>query len=204
MCGVPAKRLAAATVNGLEVVMRKAMVSVMGVAALIFALSSQAALVTLSSPVTVVNSGATFSIDILGVGFADAIDGGGFNLQFNPGVVKVLGIDFDPIWDFASAPPETPAGRLSDVYFNTTHMGGYKDDFRIATLRLKAIAQGDSAIGLTESSTFVFAGGLTEVTVSVAGGSVQVVPEPSTVAFAAIGLGIAWVAGRRRAIKSST
>lgn len=159
--------------------------------------------VVLSPANTTVEPGATFAVQVLGVGFTDNVVGGGFNFSFNPLVVNLSSVVINTtVWEFVSSPGviNNAAGTLVDVYFNSNRLVLPTGNFEIATLNFTAMAEGSSALTLAASPDFPFANDNIEIiNVSFGSGNVNVtaVPEPSTWATMALGLALLPMVRRR-------
>jgi hypothetical protein len=159
--------------------------------------------VVLSPVSSSVEVGSTFSVMVNGVGFTDNVVGGGFNLSFNPLVLSLNSVSINTaVWEFASSGGliDNPSGTLVDVYFNSNQAVLPTGNFPIATLNFSALAEGSSALTLAASPDFPFANDNIEIiNVSFGTGTVSVtaVPEPSTWATLALGLGVLPLVRRR-------
>lgn len=172
-------------------------------ATLLASLTAQAQTVSVNPGVTGVAVGDSFSVDIQASGFLDKIFGGGYNVAFDPSVLKLDGIDIPAAWEFATSTGllDPTAGTVGDIYFNT-FSAPIKGDFLTTTLKFTAIGAGASAITLSESVSFPFGDEFgNAVNVKYVGGSVIAsVPEPVSLAMILGGLAcMGWVARRRQA-----
>jgi PEP-CTERM motif len=167
----------------------------------LFALSLQAnaAVVSFNPPSKTVNVGDIFTIGVEGSGFATDLDGGGLNLSFNPAVLQVLDVIIDgTAWDFlpSDGTIANAAGTVTETTFNQfahPKVGA----FSILEYQFQALAKGASMLQLTEFDGNPFASLGLPVTVTFTDGSVNVVPEPSTVSLLLAGLLVAFAMSRR-------
>jgi len=173
------------------------------------ALSAQAAIVEFVPPVkNNVLPGEDVVMTLKGNGFSAnvPVDGGGLNLSFNPAVLQLVGVTFDPIWNFGIPSPGTidnTAGTVTDMFFNDTV--AQSGSFNIADFDFKAVAPGDSQLLLSGSALFPFAGTpkgeSSPVVIDVNfndNGRINVVPEPSTWVVLSVGILLAVQSYRRR------
>jgi hypothetical protein len=172
------------------------------VAALLLALgTAQAQTVSVAPLHTDVTIGASFSVELEASGFPDKIFGGGYDLAFDPTILKLDDISFPASWEFLTfkGAINNVAGTATDVFFNT-FSAPVKGDFLTATLKFTAIGLGTSAISVNASPSFPFANEASNaVDVSYVGGSVTAVPEPGALAMLLAGIGcLGWVARRRQ------
>lgn len=136
-----------------------------------------------------VSVGTGFFVDIVGDEFLKPLDGGGFDLAYNPSVVRVDSLIIDSQFDFA--PPYTrddSAGRITDISFNVFSVGP-SGRFNIARLGLTALAVGTSALELS-ANTFKFASDGNEVATTLNGGLVQVLAVPLPAALWLVSSGL--------------
>lgn len=170
-------------------------------ATLLVCLTAQAQTVSVSPTHTNVTVGDSFSVDILATGFPDMIFGGGFNLAFDPTILKLDGIVIPASWEFAVSTGllDPAAGTVSDVYFNT-FSAPIKGDFLTASLKFTAIGGGTSGIALSESPSFPFGNEFANaVAVTYVDGSVAVVPEPNSLTLLLAGIAcVGWATKRRQ------
>lgn len=85
-------------------------------------------------------------------------EGGGLNLQFNPSVLNVVGVQVDnKAWSFVSRNGEidNEAGEVTGVVFSS--FPGLSGNATIATIEIKAIKPGRSLLKLSESMLNPFA-----------------------------------------------
>lgn len=173
-------------------------------AALLVSLAIQAQTVSVTPLHTDVSLGDTFAVDLNATGFPNKIFGGGYNLAFDPSVLKLDHITIPASWEFATSTGtlDPVAGTVSDIFFNT-FVAPVKGDFPTASVTFKAIGVGTSAISLSASGSFPFGDELgNPVAVTFVNGSATVtaVPEPGSMALLLAGLGCIGIVSRRRAI----
>ncbi len=140
--------------------------------------------------------GNSFSVQVRGVGFADVLIGGGFNLRYDPTVISLTGVAINrTVWEFAASGGlhDPASGTVADIYFASFNgVQPSSSGFDIATLSFNAVGEGLSPLQMSASVDFPFVNDQVEVlTVSFGNGTVLVgaVPEPAT--WASFGLGLA-------------
>lgn len=165
------------------------------------AFAAQAQTMSVSSDITNVKIGDSFTLDLLATGFPDKIVGGGYNFSFDASILQLDDITFPASWEFLTSKGTQAGGTVTDVFFNT-FAAPIAGDFLTSTLKFTAIGAGTSAITLSESVPFPFGNVLEEaVTVTYVGGVVNVaaVPEPGSVALMLAGMGaVGFMTSRRR------
>ncbi len=168
---------------------RKALAGAM----LLAALGAQAQSLSLLPSVSHFDVGDTFVLDVQGTGFGTAIVGGGFNLAFDPAILKLDSIKIPAAWEFApnAGLLDAASGTVSDVSFNT-FAAPKAGDFLAAQLSFTAIGTGSSAVTLSASPSMVF-GDIDANVVNVRYGSalvnVSAVPEAGSLSLMLAGLG---------------
>jgi hypothetical protein len=186
------------------------------VTALTLGLMSQAALaaptVGFDLDSTSVNVGDTFELILRGMDFdmtsdnkvVNNITGGQkFKLQFDPVVVKMLGVQIDPRWTFSSGNKpgtmDNVAGTLTGLAFGT-FPATEDDNFNIARISFKALKAGQSEIMISdgEFAAKVNNAAGAKILPSFDSAMVQVVPEPEQWAMLLAGLGLVGLRFRKR------
>ena len=153
--------------------------------------------VLITPPAASVTVGDSFAVQVRGSSFTDNVVGGGFDLNFNPSLLRLTSVSVDTsVWEFVSSNGtiNNTLGTLSEVYFNSFRPILPTGNFAIATLQFTALAVGSSLLTVTGSPNFPFANDLAEViSVNFQGGSVTAVPEPASMALLTLGLlGVGW------------
>lgn len=161
------------------------------------ALWAQAQTIEVKGPAAPVDIGATFTVDIVGSGFANIIYGGGYDVGFDASILRLDSVKVPAFWELGggSDPIDNVAGTVAGVNFNT--LAGQKNSFTTATLTFTALAGGSSAITLSASPFWPFADDNGEVAVAFKNGTVAAVPEPASVAMVLAGLGLVGMRLRR-------
>ncbi|MEI7970370.1 MAG: cohesin domain-containing protein [Betaproteobacteria bacterium] len=141
-----------------------------------------------------VAQGAVFQIVLRGNGFGqtqggqviDNVTGGQkFNLQFDPSRVAVDAVQIDPRWNFATAnKPGTvnnTAGTLTGLAFGA-FPATTDDDFPIATLTLRALAQGSAQVSITTGEVAARVAGVsgTKIVPQFVSSSLSIAAAPTT------------------------
>ena len=160
---------------------------------------ANAASVDFNPPLKIVNVGDSFSISLGGHSFADVLDGGGLNLDFDPAIVHVTAVTIDPLWEFSpsSGTIDNVGGHVSHIQFNT-FSSNPTGDFFIGSIQFSAVGIGSSALILSEDLDNPFASGGSPLAVTLNSGTVQAVPEISAAWMMVIGLGIFGFARKMR------
>jgi len=165
-------------------------------ALLAFSLQANAAVVGFNPTNSTVHPGDIFTVGVEGSSFSSNLDGGGLNLSFNPAVLEVLDVIFHPDWDFFTdvGVKDNVAGTVTGTLFNQ-FVHPKVGSFAILEYRFQAKALGTSPLQLAAGANFGSGGELVQV--SFTDGSVNVVPEPSTVSMLLAGLLVALGMSRR-------
>lgn len=147
--------------------------------------------------------GSTFSLDVLATDFANPILGGGFDLTFDPSVLRLDSVVIPASWEFArnGGLIDNTTGTVSNAFF-ATFSAPKAGDFLTATLNFTAIGTGQSLVTLLPNVDQPFVEDVTVALVNPAlkAGLVNVpsVPEPSSLALLLAGAGLAVVARHKR------
>ncbi len=170
--------------------------------ALMAALGAQAQTVSVLPSVSTVDVGSSFSLAVQATGFAERIYGGGYNLAFDPSVLRLDSILIPASWEFAKSTGllDSTGGTVSDVYFNT-YVAPIAGDFLTATLNFTAIGGGSSTVAVSASGDFPFGdinGNAVNVAFNAATVNVTAVPEPGSLALMLTGLAAVGGLMRRR------
>ena len=172
-------------------------------ATLLACMAVQAQTVSVIANHTDVNVGDSFSLDLQATGFPDKVFGGGYNIAFDPSILKLDDIVIPASWEFAVSKGTLDAttGTVTDVFFNT-FTAPIKGNFLTASLKFTAIGGGTSNITVSDSGSFPFGNELgNAVPVTYVNGTVTVtaVPEPSSLAMVLGGMAcVGWMARRRQ------
>jgi len=177
----------------MKMTVRKSLLGLMATLLLLTVRAEASTVSFVSSPT--VNVGQTFSLDLVGTGFTDIIDGGGVSLSFDASVLQVNSVTVDTgVWDFFDDPGsiDNTGGNVTEIQFASFF--GATGDFAIATIEFFAAGAGTSALGLTESILNPFGSGgfpldppVTFLTGSV---TVTAVPLPAALWLMLSGLGV--------------
>ena len=99
---------------------------------------------------------------------ADSVDGGGFDLVYDPALIEIVSVSFDDRWEFKTVPGQVDAqaGRVNGVAFAT--YSPVSSSVRIATVTVKTLSKGHAVMKTRRSSKFPFAVAGSEVEVAMA------------------------------------
>ncbi len=119
-------------------------------------LSGHVSAATVSWSLTTTNAtlNDVFTVDVIGTGFVNNVDGGGVNISFDQNVINILSVSIDEsVWDFggfgiSNGVIDNSNGTVNGVMVNT--FADVTGDFIIATIEVQAIGQGTSILALTE------------------------------------------------------
>jgi hypothetical protein len=161
---------------------------------------AQAQTVSVLAPLTTANIGDSFTLSVQASGFPEYIYGGGYNLAFDPSVLRLDAINIPAAWEFtrSTGSLSAAAGTVSDIYFNT-FAAPVKGDFLTATLNFTAVGGGSSQVSLSAAADFPFGdanANAVNVAFNAATVNVAAVPEPGS--FSLVISGLAAVAGLMR------
>lgn len=102
----------------------------------------------------------------LSVHKAEKLDGGGFNLSYDPALIEVISVDFDGRWEFKTSQGSADAGLISDLGFAT--FKPVSDTAKIATITVKALAPGRTFVRTQKATAVPFAVDGSEVRLNMA------------------------------------
>lgn len=176
--------------------------TLLAAAALFACVAVQAQTVSVLANHTNATVGDTFSVDFQATGFPDKVFGGGYDLAFDPAILKLDAITIPASWEFftSTGTLNAAAGTVTDINFNT-FVAPIKGDFLTASAKFTAIGVGTSPITLSESGSFPFGNELgNAVAVTYVNGSATVtaVPEPGSLALVLGGMAcVGWMSTRR-------
>lgn len=179
--------------------MRRCLLSLMLTAAVLVPAAARATdILTLTplnyDPLGLVAVGAQASV-VLDMNFDDSTLGGAVTVQFDPAVVSLVSIDFDPSFnvddiDFRcptdpSASNPVPCGT-DPAFLSFGNFGGISGAHTVAEITFLALAPGTSALGLAITRDFAGITG-SALPVSVTGTSISV-PEPGMASLLLAGM----------------
>jgi hypothetical protein len=150
-----------------------------------------------------VDAAEMFSVQVRGASFTENVQGGGFDLSFNPAVLSLDSVTINTaVWDFEprTGTIDPVAGTLTQAAFNVFSLAPPAGDFLAATLNFTAKAAGSSALTLAANGVAVFGSSIGDpIDVTFGSGTVNVVPEPATWASMALGVALLpmWLRRRR-------
>ena len=157
------------------------------IATLLFSSYLNAATITWDTVNNTAWENEIFTMDIVGLGFASNVDGGGVDLTFDSSVLNVLSVNIDEIvWDFGGAginsgTIDNVAGTVDGIMVNTFQ--NVTGDFVVATVQFQVVGGFglNSNLGLTEYALNPWASGGSAINPTFVGGNVSVVPVPAAV-----------------------
>jgi len=147
-----------------------------------------------------VQAGDLFSLDLVGQGFSEIVDGGGLSFSFDAALLQVTGVTVDTTtWDFLAdnGTIDNATGLVSEIQFNA-FLTTVTNDFPIATVDFEALAPGVTTLGLSASTLNPFAGNGEAITVSLVDGSVDIAATPAPAVPLLLLTGLASAAHLRR------
>ena len=115
-----------------------------------------------------VSPSQVFTVEVKGSGFGGVLDGGGFDVSFNPRVLNVESIKVDTsVWEFApiDGAIDNLNGKITDTEFNS-FVHNNTGSFDIAQISFLSVGAGASNISLVENQNNPFASGGNPVTVT--------------------------------------
>ena len=147
-----------------------------------------AATITWSSTDNLINQGEIFTLDVVGLGFVDNVDGGGVNITFDPTKLNVLSVTIDElVWDLgvgiSTGVIDNTAGTVNGIAVNA--WSNVTGDFIVASIQFQEIIGGaysNSTIGITEYALNPWASGGSPINPSFVNGGVSTysaVPVPA-------------------------
>ena len=126
--------------------------------------------------------GDIFTLDIVGIGFIENVDGGGINLAFDGSVLNVLSVTIDEtVWDFGNTGISTgvldnTSGTIDGLMVNA--FSDVTGDFTVTSIEFQAIGFGSTLLTLSEFTLNPWASGGSVINPGYIDGSVTVVPVP--------------------------
>ena len=121
-----------------------------------------AATITWGASSTNVNVSDSFTLDIVGTGFTNNVDGGGVNFAFNSNVLNVTSISIDEnVWNLGAGINTGIIDNVSGVVSGIS-VNAWDDvlgDFTMASVTFQAIGSGVSSLLMTEWGANPWAGG---------------------------------------------
>lgn len=156
------------------------------IAALLLLLGNNAYAATISwdSANTNVNLNDVFTLNIVGTGFANIVDGGGVNFTYDQSVLNVLSVSIDEsVWDFAvdTGTINNSTGSVDGIMVNT--FSGVTGDFVVASIQMQAVGSGSSLLALSEFGLNPWASGGSAINPQFVDATVNVsaVPVPAAI-----------------------
>lgn len=139
---------------------------------------SAAGTISLNSTPKLGSVGQSLSLNLVGAGFLENLDGGGVDITFDPSIIHISSILFDGIWDFFTSVGtiDNIGGSVTGVVFNT--LQNITGNFSIATILFNVVGVGTTSLALNEYPENPFASGGDPVATSFVNGSVQATPVP--------------------------
>ncbi len=151
-----------------------------------------AATVIWGSATTNVSVNDVFSLDVIGLGFNDIVDGGGVSFSYDASVLNVLSVSIDEsVWDFgfvSTGTIDNVAGVVDGIMVNA--WSPVTGDFSVASVTFQAVGNGVSGLLLSEDlfNPWASAGSLINPGYVDAVVTVSAVPVPAAVWLFASGI----------------
>jgi len=138
--------------------------------------SAQAITVQFDQPATTLQTGAPFSLTVLGFDFPATI-GGGIDLSFDPAIINISAVTMNTaVFPFSDAGTiDNVAGTLTDAYFNS--LAAPSGTLEFMTIDFIAMGAGSTQLSLSEGLLAVFA----DVDANQFGSQIQFIPASVTV-----------------------
>ena len=99
-----------------------------------------------------VNVDDVFTVDVVGTGFVNNVDGGGINISYDSSVLNVLSVSInDVVWDLgynSVGAIDNVAGTVDGIMVNA--WSDVTGDFVVASIQMQAIRGGNSLLSLNE------------------------------------------------------
>jgi len=167
--------------------MKKIKIKILFIATLLFSGHLNADTITWDLTSFDAGLGSSFSLDVVGLGFASNVDGGGVDISFDSSVLNVLSVTIDEVvWDFGASGIDTGtidngAGTVDGIMVNA--MSAVTGDFIVATVQFQTVGAALSSSGLTLTELFTnpWASGGSAINPIFLDGNVSVVPVPGAV-----------------------
>jgi len=144
--------------------------------------NANATVVAFDPSAVTVNKLDEFTINIVGIDFAELAGGDSIGFEFDGSIIEVIGVtvdshfDFDPISGSRSSINKWE-GIAFDIFVNDPATA----DFTIATVTLKALETGISTLTLLDTANYFSTTALLSPTIGTAQITVNAVPLPSAI-----------------------
>ena len=174
--------------------MKKIGMPILFTISLLFSAYSQAAFITWNSTANNVGESSVFTLNVIGTGFVDNVDGGGIDLSFDPSVLNVLSVSIDTVvWDFTTSTGiiDNVAGTVNGIA--VTALSSVTGDFSVASIEFQAvgIAGLNTDLLLAEYALNPWASGGSNITpLSFVNANVAISPVPVPAAVWLFGSGL--------------
>ena len=149
-----------------------------------------------------------FTVDIIGTGFIENVDGGGVNIGFDSSVLNVLSVSIDEsVWDFGGTGisvgiTDNATGTINGVMVNAD--SNVNGDFVVASIQFQVVGNGSSLLSLTEYALNPWASGGFAINPDFVNATFTTVPVPAAVWLFGSGfIGLISFVKRKKSIAAS-
>jgi len=138
--------------------------------------------ITWSSSTSNVNINDVFTIDIIGTGFLNNVDGGGIDFSYDANVLNVLSVSIDEnVWDLGAGintgSIDNTLGVVGGISVNA--WSNVTGDFSVTSITFQAISGGATSLSLSEWALNPWASNGNIINPNFVNATVNVVPVPA-------------------------